>query len=64
MTFAIGHVDGGTHAGHKKPMRDKPLPWRCECVSELAGTSASAQTLKQWQPGYLKTCPACKTTRP
>jgi hypothetical protein len=49
MTFAV-HVKGGTGAGRKRPPRQKPGAWTCECAEQ--------------KPGYLRSCVACGQTRP
>ena len=59
MTFSVGHVQGGTGAGRKRPLADKPEPWRCSCPNPHGYASRYME-----QPGYLKRCPDCKVSRP
>lgn len=57
MTFAVGHVAGGTNAGWRI-VKPAPREWRCACSDEY-GESAS-----KLQPAYLSRCPDCSTRRP
>jgi hypothetical protein len=56
MTFAV-KVEGGTGAGRKRPLRDKPADWIHVCqTAPLSGGRELA--------GYLTRCPDCGTRRP
>jgi hypothetical protein len=59
VTFAVGHVEGGTHAGWRK-VREKPKAWLHPCGPCDAHTPVEFREL----PGYLTRCPDCKTERP
>lgn len=57
MTFAIGHVQGGTNAGRKRPPKPTPRPWLHVCTeTPLTGGRELA--------GYMTRCPDCPTKRP
>lgn len=72
VTFNIGHIAGGSHAGWK---RQKPAPtaWECECkmlnddvvvtALEVAGLRMSAFDEPKTQPAYMARCPDCGTRR-
>ena len=51
MTFAI-NVQGGTGAGRKRPLREKPNGWMCDCREFTV------------KPGYLVKCDDCGARRP
>jgi len=59
VTFAVGHVEGGTGAGRRRPLREKPAPWRCEC-----GNPDGRGSRYKTQPGYLARCLDCGARRP
>lgn len=52
MTFAVGTVEGGTHAGWRR-VREKPTPWMCR-------NGCSHEPVR----AYLTHCPVCKAARP
>lgn len=43
-----------TGARSKKPMKDAPKPWRCDCTDDGKPRE---------RPGYLRNCPDCKKKR-
>jgi hypothetical protein len=66
VTFAVGHVEGGTHAGWRK-VKQKRGPWTCGCLGpERPSGNAHSPTARDavMHPGYLCRCPDCKTERP
>ena len=52
MTFAIGSIEGGTHAGWRK-VKQKPQGWMCITCDPFIV-----------HPGYLVKCPECGSKRP
>jgi hypothetical protein len=73
VTFSVGHVDGGTHAGWRRVVDKKYVPWKCECkiVSGHAeyypddGHEGYGVVTRQAKlnPGYFKKCIDCGATR-
>lgn len=51
------HVQGGTNAGRRRPLAEKPNAWRCGCP-------VSRYVIGKLNPGYLAACPDCKERRP
>jgi hypothetical protein len=56
--FAV-NVKGGTGAGRKRPLRDKPQEWRCNCRWESGHETPDIAR----KPGYLARCTDCGTAR-
>lgn len=54
MTFAIGHVQGGTNAG-RRIVKQKPRPWVHVCAGKAGGVEL---------PGYMARCGTCGCRRP
>jgi hypothetical protein len=50
VTFAIGHVEGGTNAGCKRPLKQAGKQWSCAC--------------DRIQPRYMVACTVCKERQP
>ena len=70
MSFNIGTISGG-RSGNPKRVNDKRYePWPCECVPSpddderwVRAAPFSAVAVKM-NPGYLKGCIDCGTSRP
>lgn len=57
MTFNVGHVQGGTNAGIRKPFAaTQPDRWLCDCLDRNGDIGKE-------QRGYLTRCPDCKAER-
>jgi hypothetical protein len=66
MTFAIGHVNGGTNAGRRR-IRKPKTPWDCRCVTGGEADDVNrVMKPRYWvrQPASLTRCPVCGTRRP
>jgi hypothetical protein len=61
MTFAIGHVSGGTNAGRKRPLKPAPPAWVHVCNG---GTWEAPRDGGRALPGYMTRCPDCPAKRP
>jgi hypothetical protein len=59
------NVQGGTGAGRRPPLRDRPAAWSCGCtlVDRVKANGEPVLRSKQ-QPGYLVRCPVCGQPRP
>lgn len=71
MTFTIGHVEGGTGAGTKRPPAAAPKEWPCICVMPPLSPARYPIRLqggilaeRKANPGYLVRCPECREHRP
>lgn len=71
MTFAIGHVQGGTDAGRKRPLLDAGTDWPCICLAPVDGgprypirLQGGVVVERRVNPGYLVRCPDCGEKQP
>lgn len=67
MTFAVGHVEGGTHAGWRR-VKQRPGEWECDCAMVLEHDDGHGWEVvsenPRVHPGYMRSCPDCGATRP
>lgn len=62
LMFSVGHVEGGTGAGRKRPLKAAPKHWACNCRSARAVAAGATSTVVQ--PGYMSRCFNCGMRRP